>query len=87
MIYEGYYKDIWACIIRLILRQKDRMSLIASVCFVKHVFGVQPSLDQHGKMQSSLIVVLFVQIVIFLLFHLQMMMRTNCMLDQMVVWR
>jgi len=25
------------------------MSLIASVCFVKHVFGVQPSLDQHKK--------------------------------------
>jgi hypothetical protein len=63
------------------------MSQIASVCFVKDVFGVQPSLVQHKKMQLGVIVVQFVQIVIFLLFHLQMMMRTNCMLDQMVVWR
>lgn len=62
------------------------MSLIASVCFVKYVFGVQPSLDQYKKMRSSLIVVPFVQIVVFLLFHLQMMMHTNCILDQMVVW-
>jgi len=75
------------CIIPLILRQKARMSLIGSFYFVKYVFGVQPSLDQHKKMRSSLIAVPFVQIVILLLFDLQMMMRTNCVLDQMVVWR
>ena len=50
MIYGCYYKDISACVIPLILRMKAHMSL-ATVCFVKHVFGVQPSLDQYKKMQ------------------------------------
>jgi hypothetical protein len=60
----------------------DRQCLLCETCFWSATI-----IRSTKKMQSLLIVVLFVQIVIFLLFRLQMMMRTNCMLDQMVVWK
>jgi hypothetical protein len=60
----------------------DRQCLLCETCFWSATIT-----RSTKKMQSLLIVVLFVQIVIFLLFRLQMMMRTNCMLDQMVVWK
>jgi len=60
----------------------DRQCLLCETCFW--------SATIIRSTQKNAIIIncfLFIQIVIFLLFHLQMMMRTNCMLDQMVVWR